>query len=207
MSMSIGAVGSSYPIAGAKHDKPEDSALTALTSTITPTTTDLHMVPESALVRISNLADFQEGAVAWTSDGDALAKARAAGAYGLASLDAPVEPLRAVAPPEALREVSGLGFIPGEVFTSKDAGALTDYLRDEVADARAAARRERALSDEAGEEVRLAFDPNTGREVGLTRDDPAFDAVRGARAMFAAMGDDLRKMGVDPKDFLDLLRL
>src|SRR3990167_7127907 len=107
MSMSIGAVGSSYPIAGAKHDKPEDSALTALTSTITPTTTDLPMVPESALVRISTPADFQEGAVAWTSDGDALAKARAAGAYGLASLDAPVEPLRGRAPPGALRGGAG----------------------------------------------------------------------------------------------------
>ncbi len=203
MSMSVSGIGSSFPVDQVKRHHEVDSALTDLSGTLTPTppeTVQLQMVPQGALVRVD--AQLLGSAEMWS--GDAADRARAAGAYGLASMSE-VGMLTPTPPPEPMQEVSGLGFISGEVFTSGDANALKDYVRDQVADARDAARRERDLSQELGAEVRLAFDPNLGREVALTAADAGFDSVRGARAMFAGMRSDLQKMGLNPADFRDLL--
>lgn len=203
MSMSVSGVGSSFPVDRVKRHHEVDSALTDISATLTPIppdTAQLQMVPQGALVRVD--AQLLGSSEMW--GGDALDRARAARAYGLASMSG-VGTLTPKSPPERMQEVSGLGFISGEVFTSGDANALKDYVRDQVADARDAARRERDLSQELGAEVRLAFDPNVGREVALTAGDAGFDAVRGARAMFAGMHSDLQKMGLNPADFRDLL--
>lgn len=203
MSMSVSGVGSSFPVDRVKRHHEVDSALTDISATLTPIPADtaqLQMVPQGALVRVD--AQLLGSSEMW--GGDALDRARAARAYGLASMSE-VGMLTPKSPPERMQEVSGLGFISGEVFTSGDANALKDYVRDQVADARDAARRERDLSQELGAEVRLAFDPNVGREVALTAGDAGFDAVRGARAMFAGMRSDLQKMGLNPADFRDLL--
>lgn len=203
MSMSVSGVGSSFPVDRVKRHHEVDSALTDISATLTPIppdTAQLQMVPQGALVRVD--AQLLGSSEMW--GGDALDRARAARAYGLASMSE-VGTLTPKSPPERMQEVSGLGFISGEVFTSGDANALKDYVRDQVADARDAARRERDLSQELGAEVRLAFDPNVGREVALTAGDAGFDAVRGARAMFAGMRSDLQKMGLNPADFRDLL--
>ena len=203
MSMSVSGVGSSFPVDRVKRHHEVDSALTDISATLTPIPADtaqLQMVPQGALVRVD--AQLLGSSEMW--GGEALDRARAARAYGLASMSE-VGMLTPTPPPERMQEVSGLGFISGEVFTSGDANALKDYVRDQVADARDAARRERDLSQELGAEVRLAFDPNVGREVALTAGDAGFDAVRGARAMFAGMRSDLQKMGLNPADFRDLL--
>ncbi|MBA4793278.1 hypothetical protein [Phenylobacterium sp.] len=134
----------------------------------------------------------------------AFAQARAAGAYGLATMPA-VETLQPVAPPEPLRDVGELGFIPGEVFTSEDPNAVTDYLRGEVAKAKAAAEREAKISENLGVEVKIAFDPNTGNQTVLKPGEAGYDDVRGARASYALIGYDLEKMGQSRADFQDLL--
>lgn len=203
MSISISGIGSSFPVDRVKLHHEVDSALTDISGTLTPMPPEaaqLQMVPQGALVRVD--AQLLGSTEMWS--GDAAARARAVRAYGLASMSE-VGMLTPTPPPEPMQEVSGLGFISGEVFTSGDAHALKDYVRDQVADARDAARRERDLSKELGAEVRLAFDPNLGREVALTAADAGFDSVRGARAMFAGMRSDLQKMGLNPADFRDLL--
>lgn len=203
MSMSISGIGSSFPIDRVKRHHEVDSALTDISGTLTPMPPEaaqLQMVPQGALVRVD--AQLLGSTDMWS--GDAADRARAARAYGLVSMSE-VGMLTPTPPPEPMQEVSGLGFISGEVFTSGDANALKDYVRDQVADARDAARRERDLSQELGAEVRLAFDPNLGREVALTAADAGFDSVRGAQAMFAGMRHDLQKMGLNLADFRDLL--
>lgn len=205
MSMSLGAVGSSFPLDRVKLRREADSALTDISGTLTSTPPDaaqLQMVPQGALVRVD--AQLLGSSDMWSRE--SLDRARAAGAYGLASMsEVGTLTLTPTPPPEPMQEVAGLGFIPGDVFTSNDPEALRDHVRDQVADARDAARRERDLSEEMGTEVRLAFDPNLGREVALTAADAGFDAIRGARAMFAGMRSDLQKMGLNPADFRDLL--
>ncbi|WP_068878024.1 MULTISPECIES: hypothetical protein [unclassified Phenylobacterium] len=203
MSMSISGIGNSFPVDRVKRHHEVGSALTDLAGALTPTppeTVQLQMVPQGALVRVD--AQLLASAEMWS--GDAADRARAARAYGLASMSE-VGILTPTPPPEPMQEVSGLGFISGDVFTSGDPDALKSYVRDQVADARDAARRERDLSRELGTEVRLAFDPNLGQEVALTAGDAGFEAVRGARAMLADMRHDLQKMGLNPADFRDLL--
>lgn len=136
----------------------------------------------------------------------AFAAARTAGAYGLASMPE-VAALAPTAPKPALQEVSGLGFIPGEVFTSNDPAKLRAYLREEVAQARDLARQEQQLSDAAGVEVKLAYDPATERVVELSPGDAGYATLKGARDMFERMAWDLPKMGQNPRDYADLLKL
>lgn len=133
----------------------------------------------------------------------AFASARAAGAYGLATMPR-VDPLTPTPPDEPPRDIGRLGFIPGDVFTANDPQATTDYLRGEVATARDAAQREAKISENLGVEVKIALD-GLGRQTVLKPGDAGYDEVRGARASYAQIGYDLGKMGQSLADFADLL--
>jgi hypothetical protein len=156
------------------------------------------------LITAANFTEAQREALAWTGDATALAAARASGAYGLASMPQ-VSALAPVPPPEPVRDVAGLGFIPGDVFTGNDPARLKQYLRGQVADARDAARREAELSRSAGVDIKLAWDPNAGREVTITPDHPDYERIKGAKAIYAGTAADLQKMGHALSDFADLL--
>jgi len=134
----------------------------------------------------------------------ALAEAKAAGAYGLASMPE-VATLTPTAPRFAYEEVAALGYVPGGVMG--DAASLIAYVREEIANGRAAARLERELSAEAGVAVRLAYDPNTDSAVALYPGDEGYDRVRGAEAAFSRMRWDLERMGLDVRAFADLLTI
>ncbi|WP_374472412.1 hypothetical protein [Phenylobacterium sp.] len=140
----------------------------------------------------------------WTGGASALAAARAAGAYGLASMPE-VATLTPTAPKWAYEEVSGLGYFPGNVSASP--ASMTAYVREEIAAARTAAREERRMSEAEGVEVRLAYDPNTDQAVALRPGDAGYDEVRGARAAFERMRWDVGRMGLNAAEFEDLLRL
>ena len=152
----------------------------------------------AAVTSALQLADIEPSQFA------AFAQARAAGAYGLATMPA-VEPLQPTPRPEPLRDVGGLGFIPGEVFTSEDPVAITDYLRGEVAKVKEAAEREAKISENLGVAVKIAFDPNSGHQTVLKPGEAGYDDVRGARARYALIGYELGNMGQSQADFADLL--
>ena len=140
----------------------------------------------------------------WAGGPAAFAEARAAGAYGLATMGE-VAPMTRAAPKGAYEEVSGLGYFPGDVL--RDPASLRAYLREEIAAARDAARRERAMSEAAGVEVRIAYDPNIESAVALFPGEEGYDEIKGARAAFARMRLDLERMGEAPAHYADLLRL
>lgn len=146
----------------------------------------------------------------WIRGGaEALSAAKAAGAYGLtsglATMEAPAAPLTPTAPKWAYEEISGLGFFAGD--SSRTHASMQAYLREEIATAQRLARAERTLSEEAGVEIRIAYDPNTDSAVALSPGDPGYDDIRGARASFARMERDLALMGENPDDYRALLRL
>ena len=68
----------------------------------------------------------------------------------------------------------------------------------------AAAEREAKISENLGVEVKIAVDPNSGHQTVLKPGDAGYDDVRGARASYARIGDDLAKMGQSRADFDDL---
>lgn len=142
--------------------------------------------------------------LSWVEGGaGAFRQARAAGAYGLASMPEAAAVHRGVT--YMYEEVSGLGHLPAEALA--DPAARQAHLRDQIGAARDAARREQRMSEAAGVEVRLAYDPNLGSAVALYPGDPGYDHVAGARTAFQRMAADLGKMGEQPRAFADLLRL
>lgn len=159
--------------------------------------------PVGQLVTGDVLAQLQDAG--WTQDRERLAQAGAAGAYGLASM-AEVAALTPTPPREPLRAVGRLGIIPGDVLHSGDPARLVEHARGQVAEIRDAARREAALSEARGEAVKLAFDPNTGREVVLTKADADFARIKSAAQVYSEVKFDLGKMGLPLADFRDLLR-
>ena len=117
-----------------------------------------------------------------------------------------VPTLRPVPPKTPLREVGALGFIPGDVLHGGGARGLIDHVRSQLAEIRDLARREAEISERLGEPVKIAFDPNSGHTVVLTRADADYARVRSAAEVYDRVKFDLQKMGLSLADFRDLLQ-
>ena len=199
----VSGAGTFYLTAVAPARRAEEFAVSAAPGTTVTVTPVTPVAPVGALVSGDAVAQLQMLNVDFSRD--QLAQARAAGAYGLACMPE-IATLTPVPPKEPLRPVGELGFIPGDVLHSGDPRRLIAHAREQVAEIRDAARREAALSEERGEPVKLAFDPNTGRQVVLTKADADFERIRSAAQVYAEVNFDLGKMGLSLADFRDLLR-
>lgn len=205
MISSVSGTGTFY-LAGAIRAQPAEnfavSAIPGTTQAVLPVTP---VAPVGQLVTGEALAQLQGVHLDSLRDREKLAAAKAAGAYGLASMPE-VAALIPTPPKEPLRAVGTLGIIPGDVLHSGDPRRFIEHAREKVAEIRDAARREAALSEARGEAVKLAFDPNTGREVVLTRADAEFERIKSAAQVYAEVKFDLGKMGLPLSEFRDLLR-
>jgi hypothetical protein len=161
--------------------------------------------PVGRLVTGEALAELQGANFDFAAERERLAAAKAAGAYGLASMPE-VPTLRPVPPKTPLREVGALGFIPGDVLHGGGARGLIDHVRSQLAEIRDLARREAEISERLGEPVKIAFDPNSGHTVVLTRADADYARVRSAAEVYDRVKFDLQKMGLSLADFRDLLQ-
>jgi hypothetical protein len=205
MISSVSGPGIFYLAAAAPARRPENFAVPPVPGTTVMVAPVPPVAPVGALIAGDAMAQLQALDLDWTRDRETLSAAKAAGAYGLASMPE-VATLSPVPPQAPLRAVGELGFIPGDVFHSEDPTALTAHAREQVAEIRSAARREAALGEARGEPVKLAFDPETGREVVLTKADADFDRIKSAAQVYAQVKYDLPKMGLSLADFQDLLR-
>ena len=99
---------------------------------------------------------------------------------------------------------SGLGWIPGDVFTSGSKQALLSHQRQGVEKLMGELQLEREVQNEFGPDAKIAFDKRAGNYIVLQPGDVGYDQVDSGEKALANTYDFFRKGFADINDFADI---
>lgn len=99
---------------------------------------------------------------------------------------------------------SGLGFIPGDVFTSGSKQALLNHQRHGVEKLMGELQLEREIQKDFGPDAKIAFDKRAGNYIVLQPGDMGYNQVDSGEKALANTYDFFRKGFADIRDFADI---
>ncbi len=106
--------------------------------------------------------------------------------------------------PELSSVNSGLGFIPGDIFTSNSKQALLSHQRQGVEKLLGELQLEQEVQKEFGADAKIAFDQRAGNYIVLKPGDIGYDQVNTGAEALSDTYDFFRKGFADINDFADI---